>query len=292
VNQTERPRHSTTVQSATEGIITDSTDPPRVRASRLALDTGAVEVESEGSGPDIVLIHSLLTGPEAYEDLARSLSEHMTVHRVFLPGFGGSTPLAISQPSIADLADVVAATMAAIGCGVDATVFGNGLGAFVALSLAIHHGHTFDKVIASNVGATFPTEQKQAFITMSDLAETGGMASVADIAVKRIFPEGYVAAHPKALDDRRAVLEQVDPSAFAGACRALAALDLRGGLSSVANTALVVAGEIDQTTPPEMAQEVVELIQRSRLVMIPDCGHCPQLEQPAALLAAVESFLS
>ncbi len=277
---------------STEATITGSTEHHRTPTTRLALDTGVVEVESEGIGPDFVLIHSLLTGPEAYDRVAGSLSEHLTVHRVFLPGFGGSTPLAISQASIADLADVVASTMAAIGCGVDTTVFGNGLGAFVALSLAIHHGHTFEKLIASNVGATFPTERKQAFITMSELADTGGMASVADIAVKRIFPEGFIAAHPTALDDRRAVLEQVDPSAFAAACRALAALDLRGGLSSVANTALVIAGEIDQTTPPEMAQEVVELVQGSRLAIIPDCGHCPQLEQPAALLATVDSFLS
>jgi len=238
------------------------------------------------------LIHSLLTGPEAYDHLAGSLSEHFTVHRVFLPGFGGSTPLANIQPSITDLADVVASTMTTIGCGIDTTVFGNGLGAFVALSLAINHGHTFDKLIVSNVGTTFPAERKQAFITMSDVADIGGMASVADIAVKRIFPERYVAAHPTALDDRRAVIEQVDPLAFAWACKALAALDLRGGLPGVANAALVIAGEIDQTTPPEMAQEVVELIPDSRLAMIPDCGHCPQLEQPAALLAAVDSFLS
>lgn len=270
-----------------------TTDSARHKETSITrLDSGVVEVESEGSGPDFVLIHSLLTGPEAFGHIAGALSEHFTVHRIFLPGFGRSSPLAASQPSIADLADIVASTMTAIGCGVSTTVLGNGLGAFVALSLAIHHGHTFDRLVVSNVGATFPPERKRPFITMSSLAATGGMASVADIAVKRIFPDRYVASHPTALDERRAVLEQVDPLAFAATCRALADLDLRSELGSVATTALVIAGEIDQTTPPEMAQEVVELVPESRLVKIPDCGHCPQLEQPAALLSAVASFLA
>ncbi|MGI9584405.1 MAG: alpha/beta fold hydrolase [Acidimicrobiia bacterium] len=238
-------------------------------------------------------MHSLLTGPEAYDQVARALRDRFTVHRVYLPGFGRSTPPATDlPPTISDLADRVALTMLAIGCGKDTTVFGNGLGAFVALSVAVRHGSSFDRVIASNVGATFSTERKRAFVTMSELAESGGMESVADIAVKRIFPASYLEAHPDALADRRTVLEQVDASAFSRACISLAELDLSRALPSVGNPLMVIAGEIDKTTPPEMAKDVAELVPNSRLVVIPDCGHCPQLEQPRALLEVIGSFTS
>lgn len=33
------------------------------------------------------------------------------------------------------------------------------------------------------------------------------------------------------------------------------------------------------------------LIPRGRLMVIPDCGHCPHLEQPGAFAAAVDAFL-
>jgi 3-oxoadipate enol-lactonase len=209
-----------------------------------------------------------------------------------LPGFGSSTPLPSDDLSIGDLADIVAATMAHLGCNARAAVFGNGLGAFVALSVGIRHGGSFGPLIASNVGATFPPERTQAFITMSELAEAGGMPAVADVAVRRIFPEEFVARHPSALAERRAVLETIDAGAFSRACRALASLDLRGHLAAVRNPTLVIAGSIDQTTPPEMAREVASLIPGARLTIIPECGHCPQLEQPTALVDVIEAFLA
>lgn len=192
---------------------------------------------------------------------------------------------------MADLAAVVAAAMARLECGAETTVLGNGLGAFVALTLAIRHGDKFGPLIASNVGASFPMERKGAFTTMGQLAEKGGMPAVADIAIQRIFPPVYSSANPAALEERRAVLESISPEVFAGVCRALAALDLVDDLDKIDNATLVIAGAIDQTTPPEMGREVVDAISNARMVMIPECGHCPQLEQPEALLQGIDEFL-
>jgi len=257
----------------------------------LDLAHGTVEVDTAGSGPSLVIIHSLLTGPEAFDDATRSVSEHHTVHRISLPGFGKSSELPTPNPSVADLADVIAATMVLLGCDSDTAVLGNGLGSFVALTLAINHGDTFGSLIASNTGPGFPADRKGAFTTMSELAEEGGMAAVADVALQRIFPTPYIEAHPTALPERRMVLESIGPRAFAAACRALAVLDLSDDLHRVANRTLVIAGAIDQTTPPAMGQQVADLIPDARMVEIPDCGHCPQLEQPQTLVQAIVEFL-
>jgi pimeloyl-ACP methyl ester carboxylesterase len=259
--------------------------------SSIDVGDAVVQVDTAGDGPDFVIIHSLLTGPEAFDRVAASLAARHTVHRVYLPGFGRSTPLTGPEPSIADLADHVAATMSGLGCGPDATVLGNGLGSFVALALAVRHGSGFRRLIASNTGPGFPDDRKGAFTNMSNLAEGGGMQAVADVAIQRIFPQAYLEAHPEVPDERRAVLEGVDPSAFAAACRALAVLDLSGDLPAIANPTLVIVGEIDQTTPPELGGEVAEAIPDARLTAIPGCGHCPQLEKPEALIQAIEDFV-
>jgi 3-oxoadipate enol-lactonase len=110
-------------------------------------------------------------------------------------------------------------------------------------------------------------------------------------AVRRIFPERYLAAHPEALGERREVLLRMQPQHFATACRALARVDLRPTLSTIRNPTLVIVGELDAATPPALAAELAAGIPGATLVQIRACGHCPPLEHPQAFLAAVTAFL-
>jgi len=261
------------------------------RSIDLTVGDTTVQVDSEGSGSGLVLIHSLLTGPEAFDAVAPVLAQTRRVHRISLPGFGRSTPLPMPNPTVDDLADHVAAALAQLGCDPETIVLGNGLGGFVAAALAIRHGTMLGPFILSNSGAAFSSERASAFGTMSDLVSKGGMSAVVDVAVRRIFPEDYLDAHPAAIEERRSVLEAVDPESFAASCRALADLDLRPKLGTIKNRTLVVAGAADATTPPEMAAELAAGISSARLTVIPECGHCPQLQRPKALLAAVADFV-
>ncbi|MFQ5893858.1 MAG: alpha/beta fold hydrolase, partial [Nitrospinota bacterium] len=54
---------------------------------------------------------------------------------------------------------------------------------------------------------------------------------------------------------------------------------------------LVVWGEQDRVTPPELAQRYRREIAGSRVVMLPRCGHMPQEERPAEVLTALLPFL-
>ncbi|HSM45968.1 MAG TPA: alpha/beta fold hydrolase [Acidimicrobiia bacterium] len=255
------------------------------------LDHGIVQVDSVGTGKDLVIIHSLLTGPEAFDTVVAAGSADIAFHRVHLPGFGASSPLPGEEVTIDDLADLVASAISASGLGRETCVLGNGLGSFVALALAIRHGEEFDRLIVANTGPGFPADRRAPFATMADLATERGMAAVADLAISRIFPAGFIESHPEMQNQRRSVLEEIDAGAFAAACRALAELDLGESLEAIVNPTLVIVGEIDQTTPPEMGAAVAARIPGSRLETIANCGHCPQLEQPEALRSLIEEFV-
>ncbi len=97
----------------------------------IETDSGVVQVDTEGEGPELLLIHSLLTGAEAFDAVVPDLAARRTVRRVSLPGFGSSTPLE-GDITVYDLADRIAAAMDAIGSAPGTAVLGNGLGAFVA----------------------------------------------------------------------------------------------------------------------------------------------------------------
>ena len=252
----------------------------------------SVHIDVEGSGPPLVLVHSLLTDTRAYDPVAPRLASRHRLHRVWLPGFGPSEPFDGDGFTLFDVAGVVAEAMTAAGAGTDAAVVGNGFGAFVCLALAIDHGHRFGPLIVANGGAVFSAERGRAFTTMSDLVGESGMEAVVGTAVRRIFADRYLAAHPEVVEERRRVLLDVDPGSFASYCRALRDMDLREHLAAIRNPTLVIAGDSDTTTPPEMAAELAAGVPGAQLIVLEDCGHCPPLERPAAFADALEGFLS
>ena len=256
------------------------------------IDGGTVQVDTTGSGPALVLVHSLLTDSRAYDLVMPALARSHTVHRISLPGFGASSPLPHDDVSIYDLADRVAATMDALGCGPETAVLGNGLGAFVVVAVAIRHGERFGPLIVANGGAAFADERRGAFGTMAGLVTASGMEAVVDVAVRRIFPDDYIAKNPHVIAERRAVLVETDPGAFAAACGALATMDLRPEVGGITNPTLVIGGAMDATTPPEMSEELAAGVPGASLTLIDGCGHCPPLQAPDAFLEAIEAFLS
>src|SRR5208282_6941418 len=97
---------------------------------------GALDVVSSGSGPDLVLLHSLLIDRSAYARVAPALARRYRVHLVALPGFDGSSACG---PAVEDYADRVADGLRALPLGEGAALLGNGFGGFVALALAARH---------------------------------------------------------------------------------------------------------------------------------------------------------
>ena len=59
--------------------------------------------------------------------------------------------------------------------------------------------------------------------------------------------------------------------------------DFRPGLSAIKCPTVVVVGEQDKGTPPDLAREIAAAIAGSRLVVIPNCGHLSTIERPEAV---------
>jgi pimeloyl-ACP methyl ester carboxylesterase len=55
---------------------------------------------------------------------------------------------------------------------------------------------------------------------------------------------------------------------------------------------LVLVGDGDEATPPELAREIASAIGGARLVVIADCGHLSTLEQPEKVTAALVDWMN
>lgn len=67
--------------------------------------------------------------------------------------------------------------------------------------------------------------------------------------------------------------------------------DSRPDLPAIACPTLVLVGDGDQLTPPELAQEMADLIPGARRVVAPQSGHLSTLEQPQAVTAALVEWM-
>lgn len=247
------------------------------------------DVEQLGSGPELVLLHSLLADRSSFDRVKDELGRSRRVYLVNLPGYGKSSPV---EATIEEYADHIAGLFPALKLSPRTAVLGNGLGGFVALALAIRHGTKFERLIVADSLATFAPAAKEPFAILNAKVLEHGMSAVLDTAVRRMFPEAFILDHPKIVAERKAALAKADPRCFARACLALASVDLRPGLDAIRNRALVMAGSLDQTTPPALVRELAAAIRGARFHEIPGSGHCPQIENPGEFIAAVRGFLS
>jgi 3-oxoadipate enol-lactonase len=260
-----------------------------MQLEQLTAGHGSLTALRTGKGRDLVLLHSLLADRHAFDPVLPALSANHRVTLINLPGFHGS---------LSPMLPLMDAYVAAIEDGFvefkianDAVLIGNGFGGTVALAFALAHPERIAKLVLSDAAAAFPPEGRKQFEVMAAKVADGGLGAIAEIAAKRVFSPSYLAAKPALIDERKRVLMGIEPKAFQAACKILQEADLTPLLHRLAMPTLVVCGEFDQATPPALNKEIAEKVPGARYVELPDCGHCPPLEQPEQFLAAIKQFV-
>ncbi len=159
----------------------------------------------------LLLLHSLLADRSIFDRVVPALARERRVIVPDLPGFGNSSS---AGATIEGIADRIALLFDALDLKNTADVLGNGFGGFVASTVAIRHGTRFDRLVLADTGVGFPDPGKQAFYGMAEQVRKNGMESVVDVAMKRLFPEDFIKAHPEVVAERRASLVKTRSGVF------------------------------------------------------------------------------
>jgi pimeloyl-ACP methyl ester carboxylesterase len=124
------------------------------------------------------------------------------------------------------------------------------------------------------------------------LAEAGRFEEIHPILWPRLVP-------PQRRGDKdleRVVLEmmrETGAEAFIRQQRAIMARpDSRPLLAEIEIPTLVLVGELDAITPPELAHEMAEAIEWASLVVVAGSGHLSSLAQPEGVTRALETWLA
>lgn len=134
-------------------------------------------------------------------------------------------------------------------------------------------------------------EQKAGRENFIAMAEAGKLDDIVDTLVPRFL-------HPAHASDAtltgivRAMAKDTGPEAFVRQTKAIMSrADSRLLLTSIRCPTLVLVGDSDALTPPELAKEIAAGIEGAKLTIVPDCGHLSTIEKPEAVNAALAEWL-
>jgi pimeloyl-ACP methyl ester carboxylesterase len=132
------------------------------------------------------------------------------------------------------------------------------------------------------------TEARQKFIA---LAEAGRISEVVDVLAPRFLHRD----HRNEVALNRLIRDMAGETGVEAFVRQEKAImnrpDSRPLLAEIRCPTLVLVGDGDELTPPELAKEIATGISGARLVSVPDCGHLSTVEQPEAVNAALAEWL-
>jgi pimeloyl-ACP methyl ester carboxylesterase len=273
---------------------------PAVTASRV--DGVNYVVTGEGSHA-IVLLHGFADNVSTWNRVVPRLALDNRVIAIDLPGFGASSrPWA--RPLLAGYVDVVRDVLDTEGVTEPVSLMGNSMGAVVSLLFAARYPERADRIVLIDMPAlrSVPRLWRLAMSRPAELAVRAGVRGLPNGATA--FGLAWFYTRIAAADPRR-----LDPTVREGFAMPYGVRDRVAGLlplgrvllgelrsaqlaSRVAGATvpvLLVFGSRDMLTP---ARVLRRLDRPGGAVVLPGCGHCPQVDRPAALLSAVLPFLS
>jgi len=206
-------------------------------------------------------------------------------------GFGDSE---ITDPiSTMELfADDVAGLMDSLGIQ-QAVLCGLSMGGYASFAfLRKYPQRVSGLILADTRPGADTTEARANRENVARIAETQGTEAIADLQVPRVLAEYTRLHHPEVEMRVRQMIEAATVQGIAAASRGMAQrADSTELLASITCPTLVIVGEQDTLTPPNVAQDYAAQISGAQLVVITNAGHLSSLEQPEAFLQAVRGFL-
>jgi len=267
---------------------------------RLKMDDGVeLAVEVAGSGPGLVLVHGF---GGAKEDFAGHVDVLARTHTVVVfdhRGHGASDKPADRNAYTLDR--LVLDTLAvADGVGLEQfRLLGHSMGGMVARKVVLATPERVDALIMMDTTAgpigDYPIELIElaanvAFDEGKDkLKELLDFAKVLETpAYEKSLVE--VPGYQEFVDKKWADLSEIMWGALAIEI-ANQSEDLPALVATLSCPLLILVGEQDTDLIPA-AHAMADAIAGSELIVIPAAGHSPQIEQPAAWIAAVTTFLA
>lgn len=170
---------------------------------------------------------------------------------------------------------------------------GLSMGGYIAFAMLRLAPERIAKLVLLDTSARPDTDEqkvnRQKFITM---AEDGKLMDIVEMLAPKFLHRSH-AGDERLKGIVHAMARETGKDAFVRQERAIMGRpDSRGLLASIKCPTLVIVGDGDELTPPDLAREIAAGIPNAKLTIVPECGHLSTIEKPEPVNAAMVEFLS
>ncbi len=255
----------------------------RTIALPSGLDLTIDETGTEDAARAVLVLHGG-GGPATVAPIAAHFASGSHVLVPTHPGWNGTH----RPESIVDIPALAAVYLQLLAdeALTDVLVVGSSIGGWIAARMAADdtEGRIAHIVIIDGAGIDVPGEPVVNFAALSPREQAEHSWHDPD----RFFVD------PSQLPPERVAAQRANMQTMGALTSAhgMSDPDLQARLGSILIPALVLWGDSDQVFTPGYGRAYAAALGNARFELIPDAGHLPQLEQPAATFEAIDAFLA
>ncbi|HEX2181007.1 MAG TPA: alpha/beta fold hydrolase [Rubrobacteraceae bacterium] len=245
----------------------------------------------EGSGDPLVLLHAFPLNGRMFEPQMEAFSGERRVVAPDYPGFGRS-PRTPAQPDVRYYAEAVGGLLDRLG--LERVVLGGvSMGGYVAFGcLRLFPQRISGLVLANTRPEPDSDEIRENRKEMARRVADEGVEVLVELQMERLLARDTLENNEEVVERVRAMILESSPG---GVVAALGAMRNRPDstplLAEIEVPTLVIGGEEDGISSPEVMGAMAQKIPNSRHVTLPRAGHLSNLENPEGFNAALGELL-
>ncbi len=246
----------------------------------------------EGPGDPLVLLHAFPLNGRMFEPQMKAFSGNRRVVAPDYPGFGRS-PRTPAQPDVRYYAECIRGLLDRLG--LERVVLGGvSMGGYVAFEcMRLFPERVSGLILANTRPEPDSDEMRENRKKMAHRVAEEGVEVLIELQMERLLARSTLENDEEIVEKVRAMILESSPD---GVVAALGAMRERPDstplLSKIGVPALVIGGEEDEISSPEVMAAMAEKIPDSRHVTLPRAGHLSNLEASDEFNVALREFLA
>ena len=252
---------------------------------QLSEEVTSLNYYEQGSGPVLVLLHGLGLDRRIWLPIAQTCSSYM---RIIIPDLRGHG-LSDSPEGIYTMNDMAMDLNQLLDkLSIERIVLaGHSMGGYVALAFAHKHPEFLEGLILVTTNADDdPPEKRESRVQLAKEIELKGSIAMADSLANRLTND------PILISKMHDLIRRTTPKGLIGSSLGMAGRkDMHQTLRRLVCPILIIAGERDKITSLGTSQDLLNTCQSGEMVIIPNAGHLPMMEEPDLMSKALLTFL-
>jgi 3-oxoadipate enol-lactonase len=237
--------------------------------------------EGRGERTPIIFLHGVGSDKSVWRPQLEHFGRSRRAIAFDYPGYGESD--ARPDATRDDYAEAVLAALDTLDVA-QAHVCGLSLGGVVAIAV---HSTSSERCASLIIADSFAAHPQGQAIYDRSMTASHDMRGLAEGRVGALMARG----DPEIRAEVIGTMARIDPEAYRIGARAVWLADQRERAAAIQVPTLLICGDEDAITPPQLSEELAALIPNSRLAIIEGASHLANLDEPDDFNRLIEDFL-